>query len=152
MDQSQTSFSRFRWSALLWFLPAALVLLLVGIWVETQWWVVAVWVAIPVLFGVIIGVFGGRRTAMADGTYGITSQGARSEGRLSVEAPVEQVMAAVRRAGEGLPRFTLVEVSDTGAQLTASMNMKTWGGNASHYDSTLPIGEELRSRRCASPA
>ena len=127
MHQSQTPPSRFRWSALLWFLPAALVLLGVGIWAQTQWWVVAVWVAIPVLCGVLIGVFGGRRTEAADGAYGITSQGARSEGRLSVQAPVEQVMGAVRQAAEALPRFTVVEVSEAGAQLTASMNMKTWG-------------------------
>ena len=118
---------RIRWSALLWFLPATLILLVVGIWTQMPWWVTALWVAIPLAFGLVIGVLGGRRTSAPDGAYGITSQTARSEGRLSVDVPVEQVVRTVREAVETLPRFTVVELSGTGAQLTARMNMKTWG-------------------------
>jgi carbon starvation protein CstA len=75
MHESKLSPSRFRWTALLWFLPAALVLLVVGIWAQAPWWVVALWMTVPLALGVTIGVFGGRRTTVADGAYGITSQG-----------------------------------------------------------------------------
>jgi hypothetical protein len=127
MHQTNVPPSRFRWSALLWFLPATLFLLVVGIWTEMPWWVTALWVAVPVAFGLVIGVLGGRRTSVPDGAYGITSQSARSEGRLSVDVPVERVARTVREAVEALPRFALVELSGTGAQLRARMNMKTWG-------------------------
>ncbi|MFI7579823.1 hypothetical protein [Kocuria kalidii] len=127
MQETNVPPSRFRWSALLWFLPAALVLLAVGIWAERPWWALALWVAIPVVFGVVIGVLGGRRTSAPDHAYGITSQGARSQGRLEVDVPVEQVMLNLRETVEQLPRYTLVELSGVQAQLTARMNMKSWG-------------------------
>lgn len=41
--------------------------------------------------------------------------------------PVEQVLRSVRKAVEDLPRYTLVELSGVQAQLTARMNMKSWG-------------------------
>lgn len=127
MQETNVPPSRFRWSALLWFLPAALVLLAVGIWAERPWWALALWVAIPVGFGVVIGVLGGRRTSALGSAYGITSQGARSQGRLEMGVPVEQVMRSLREAVEQLPRYTLVELSGVQAQLTARMNMKSWG-------------------------
>lgn len=127
MHQSQTPSLRFPWSALVWFLTMTLALLLLGVWTETSWWRALTWLAVPLLLAVIFIVSGGRRTVTVGGTHGITSQWARSEATLSVEAPVEQVMVAVMRSVEELPRLDMVEISATGAHLQARMNLKTWG-------------------------
>lgn len=129
MQQSQASSLRFPWPALLWFSAAILALLLIGIWAERPWWAALSWAAFPVALVMILIVAGGRRAAAAGGAYGITSRWARSQAVLSVDASVEQVMAAVQRSAEELPRLTLVEISSTGACLAARMNMKTWGEN-----------------------
>ena len=147
MQETNVPPSRFRWSALLWFLPAALVLLAVGIWAEQPWWVLALWVVVPLGFCVVIGMLGGRRTSAPDHAYGITSQGAHSEGRLEVDMPVEQVLRSLRQVVEDLPRFTLVELSGTQAQLTARMNMKSWGERITlHFHPLDPTRTEIEAR------
>ena len=127
MYDSQASPLRFPWSALLWFLAAVLLLLLIGVWTETQWWQLMTWVIVPVMVAVIISAVSSRRTVDPDGAYGITTRWARSVARLTVEASTDQVMAAVKHSAEEWPRFTAVEVSATGARLAAQMNLKTWG-------------------------
>lgn len=123
---SRTPPARFRWSPMLWLLPASLVLLFAGTWAGMRWWVVETGVAALLTTGLVLGLFGGRRAPGPDGAYGIRSLAARSRGRLGVEAPVEDVVAAVRRTGEQLPRFTVVELSRAGARLTASATVQTW--------------------------
>lgn len=126
MHQSRNLPSRFRWSGLLLFLPSALILLFFGTWLEMPWWLIGIFVAIAVLSGVVMGALSGRRTPLT-GRYGITSQGPRSEALLSTEASMEQVLEAVTQVAAELPRFTLAEISRSGARLTVPMNIKTWG-------------------------
>lgn len=129
MSYSHQSPTRFRWVALYCMLPAVAILLIIGVWTETRWGAIAVWVTTPVIFGLVIGLLGGRKSEAAEGPYQITSQGARSEAQLTLSVPKEQVMTVVEDAVKELPRFTLVRISSSEAQLTARMNIKAWGAH-----------------------
>lgn len=127
MHQQTAQLSRMKRWVVAWMSLAALVLLVVGLYVQAPIWMVALWVVIPVALGLLLLVLSARTTTVPDGAYGITSHSARSEGQLIVDAPVERVIRVIPRVVDRLPRFSLVELTEAGAELTVKGNMKTWG-------------------------
>lgn len=127
MSGHVTAKSTIRWSVLLWVLLIALVVLIIGIWAELSWGMTIGMMAIPVAAGLLLAALGGRRTQAPDDVYGIASQGARSEGRLTIALPVSRVPRAVEDATQGKLPLSLVSLSETGAELSRGVTLKTWG-------------------------
>jgi hypothetical protein len=135
-----------RW-VVAWMSLATLVLLVIGLYIQAPIWMVALWVVIPLVLGLLLLILSARTTTAPDGAYGITSHSARSEGQLAVGASVEQVVRVLPRVIDRLPRFSLVELTEAGAELTAKGNMKTWGERIMlELHPASPTSTEIRAR------
>lgn len=116
-----------RWPVLL-YVVAALILLLFGLWIELPGWLIVVMVAIPLLLGVFLLLVGRRRRDPGPtDKYEISSAGARSEGHLELNIAPEHIETVFRAAVAMIPRLQLRACSETGAEIDAALNWKTWG-------------------------
>lgn len=110
------------------FVPAALLLLAIGVWFGWPGWVITIMVTVPLVFGVIAMLLGRRANRAKPGDkYDISSQGAHSVGRLEVAIPQTDVAPFFRAAVAETPRLKLRSVDEDGAELDAALNWKTWG-------------------------
>lgn len=124
---SSSSSSRPGLVPALWFGAVALILLGLSLAFRFDWSVVAALVGVPVLIGLAITLMSRRSSNITERDYEISSQGARTTGRLEANVPLEHAAEVTRRAIQALRRFEIDHLSDTGGRVRASWNLKTWG-------------------------
>lgn len=133
-----------RWGAVGWFLPAAVILLLVSLALQWPWPITAGLFAIPLVIGLLLVLWAGRETSSAVQGFRITSRGARSEGRLTVPVSTGRIEQVLHAAVDGLHRFTIRASSAEGADLAVSWSIKTWGERISlRFTPTNPSETEI---------
>lgn len=128
MDTRQRSNPRTGWIFLIvWLAVLVCFLTPIAVWTEVSPWVTFSWVAIPSVAAVLIFIAARRKRSESGDSHEISSRSARSEGRLVVSLPIDEVPVAIERVAGNHPRFSVVELTSEHAEIRGRMNFKTWG-------------------------